>query len=65
MTHRTKRILRRPVVRDRTGLGDTMIDRLESEERFPKRIKITARAVGWPEDEINKWVEDRLSGVAA
>ena len=65
MSHRTKRILRRPVVKGRTGLGDTMIDRLESEGRFPKRIKITERAVGWPEDEIDKWVEDRLSGRAA
>ena len=65
MSHRTRRILRRPVVKGRTGLGDTMIDRLESEGRFPHRIKITERTVGWPEDEIDTWVEERLAGVAA
>lgn len=58
-------ILRRPEVRNRTGLADTSLDRLEYEGRFPKRIKITQRNVGWSENEVQAWVDARLSGEAA
>lgn len=59
------RILRRPGVKERTGLTDSQIDRLEKEGRFPSRFKITTRAVGWSEQDVNAWVDERLSGVAA
>ncbi len=58
-------ILRRPGVKERTGLSDTQLDRLESQGRFPSRIKITERAVGWSEQDVNAWIKKRLSGEAA
>ena len=54
------RIFRLPQVREVTGLGKTMIYRLEAAQRFPKRIKIGLRAVGWLEGDIRDWVLARV-----
>ncbi|MDB6102438.1 MAG: hypothetical protein JWO52_2437 [Gammaproteobacteria bacterium] len=56
-----QRVLRLPQVRALTGLGRSLIYKLQAENRFPKRIKIGARAVGWLEDEVQKWVADRIA----
>ena len=50
------KILRLPQVRAMTGLGKTTIYELEARHRFPKRIRIGCRAVGWVEDEVASWV---------
>lgn len=55
------RFLRLSVVRERVGLGDTRIHELELEGRFPKRIKISDRAVAWVESEIEDWMQKRLA----
>jgi predicted DNA-binding transcriptional regulator AlpA len=39
------RLLRLPAVCELTGLGRSMIYLLESEGRFPQRVKLTQRAV--------------------
>jgi prophage regulatory protein len=36
-----------------------MIYRLESEGRFPRRIKLGIRAVGWIEGEVESWIRER------
>jgi len=38
-----------------------MIYQLESQQRFPKRIKIGIRAVGWIESKVQVWVEKRIA----
>src|SRR5580698_2957648 len=43
------KVLRLPQVCDLTGLCRSMIYQLEADERFPKRVKIGIRAVGWLE----------------
>ncbi len=53
-------ILRLPQVCARTGLCRTMIYQLEAEERFPHRIKISVRAVGWLEEEVQEWLTQRV-----
>jgi prophage regulatory protein len=53
-------ILRLPQVCKMTGLGKTLIYELEAAERFPKRIKIGIRAVGWLEGEIKGWLVSRI-----
>ena len=53
-------ILRLPQVCKMTGLGKTLIYELEVAERFPKRIKIGIRAVGWLEAEIKGWLANRM-----
>jgi prophage regulatory protein len=49
------RFLRLPEVKTRTGLGETRILELEKEGKFPRRIKISARAVAWVESELEEW----------
>lgn len=53
------RILRRPEVEAATGLSKTQINRLEREGKFPKRVQISDRAVGWRSDEIEAWNDAR------
>jgi prophage regulatory protein len=38
-----------------------MIYQLEAEQRFPNRIKIGVRAVGWIESEVRTWVAMRIT----
>lgn len=51
------RFLRLPEVKIRTGLGETRILELEKAGKFPKRIKISDRAVAWVESELEEWQE--------
>ncbi|HUX73628.1 MAG TPA: AlpA family phage regulatory protein [Steroidobacteraceae bacterium] len=37
-----------------------MIYQLEAEQRFPRRIKIGVRAVGWIDGEVQQWVRQRI-----
>jgi prophage regulatory protein len=53
-------ILRLPQVCARTGLCRSMIYQLEAEHRFPPRIKIGVRAVGWIEREVEEWLTQRV-----
>jgi prophage regulatory protein len=55
-------ILRKPAVRERTGLSDAQIWRLERAEQFPARVQISPGAVGWFSDEIDAWIEARARG---
>lgn len=53
------KILRVPEVQGRTGMSKTTIDRLEKAGKFPLRIQITERAIGWAEEEIAQWLNSR------
>ena len=57
---RSLRILRLPQVCDVTGLGRSMIYQMEADQRFPKRVKIGTRAVGWLEKEVHAWLIRRI-----
>jgi prophage regulatory protein len=54
-----ERILRRPDVEARTGLSRSTIYLLMSRGDFPKPIRLSARAVGWPEAAISEWLQSR------
>jgi prophage regulatory protein len=43
-----------------TGLRRSMVYQLEAELRFPKRVKLAARAVGWVEREVHAWMVARI-----
>ena len=51
------RLLRLPQVRERTGLSRSTVYLLESQARFPGRVKVGARAVAWPKDEVQAWID--------
>ena len=53
-------VLRLPQVCQVTGLCRSMIYQLEAEQRFPRRIKIGTRAVGWLEGEVQTWLASRV-----
>jgi len=59
------KILRLGQVIDMTGLGRSMIYQMESELRFPKRVKIGTRAVGWIEQEVKAWLLKRIEARAS
>lgn len=42
-----------------TGLSQSTIDRLEHANRFPRRRRVSARAVRWLFAEVQAWIESR------
>ena len=40
-----------------TTLSRVTIWRLEKEGKFPPRIKISQKRIGWRKDEVAKWIE--------
>jgi len=56
-----KTIIRLPEVERRTGHPKGTIYALMSEGRFPRTVKIGNRAVGWIEDEIDRYVESKIA----
>jgi prophage regulatory protein len=55
------KILRLPQVCGLTGLGRSVIYQMEADLRFPKRIKLGTRAVGWLEQEVHTWLANRIA----
>jgi prophage regulatory protein len=53
-------ILRLPSVKARTGLSRSTIYLRISQGGFPKPISLGGRAVGWVEDEVNEWLDERI-----
>ena len=56
-----QRILRLAQVRALTGLCRSSIYQLQALSRFPQRIKIGVRAVGWVEGEVQQWLAERIA----
>ena len=42
-----------------TGLSRATISRLEGNGGFPTRRKLSSRTIGWPEEEVQKWLSNR------
>ena len=56
-----KTILRIPQVRERTGLGNSQLYKLISDDKFPRQIKLGLRASGWIETEVDEWIEKKIA----
>ena len=57
--------LRRPAVEQLTGLSRSTIYDLMSKGAFPRPVRLTAKAVAWPESQIIAWLAQRpTSGLA-
>ena len=53
--------LKRPEIELRTGLKrSTIYDKMKA-GTFPMPVKLGARAVAWPEAEVDAWIEERLA----
>jgi len=57
--HGSNRFMRKPEVRKVTGLSDTTIWRMERRGEFPRRRRLSQKAVGWLSDEVFSWMENR------
>ena len=53
-------ILRLSKVMAKTGLSRSSIYLFASRNEFPKSISLGERSVGWVEEEIDKWINDRI-----
>jgi len=54
------KLLRLPSVEDRTGLKKSSIYAGGKAGTFPAPVRLSARAVAWREDEIDRWVSERI-----
>ena len=53
------RIIRKPELFSRLGLSDATIWRMEKSGKFPRRIQIGGKAVGWIDAEIDNWLSQK------
>ena len=51
--------LRRRAVEEVTGLSRSTIYELMSRKEFPRPVKLTSKAVAWPEGAIAAWLAAR------
>jgi prophage regulatory protein len=54
-----ERILRRPAVEQKVGIGRSTLYAWVAEGTFPRPVRLGARAVGWRESDIHNWLESR------
>jgi prophage regulatory protein len=59
-TNMATSILRLPAVKQRTGLSRSTIYLRMNDGTFPQPISLGARAIGWVEDDIQQWLEERI-----
>ena len=55
------RVLRLAEVLHRTGLSKASIYRLMDRGLFPLSRRLCAGAVGWSEEEVEAWIDERFS----
>ena len=55
-----KVILKLPVACERTGKSRSSIYQGIADGTFPRPIKLGPRSVGWLEDEIDAWIQQRV-----
>ncbi len=61
MTQQSRRFLRLPAVKHAVGYGRTSIYQKIKSGEFPKPYSLGARAVAWLEEDIDKWIESRIT----
>ncbi len=55
------KLLRRDEVEELTGYKRSSLYAMMANGLFPKSIKIGPNRVVWDEEEVNKWLEDRIN----
>src|SRR5262249_30876261 len=58
----TSRLIRERAVLGRTGIGSgSTLRRLIRAGEFPRPVAVSAGLVAWPEDEVDRWVAERIA----
>ena len=58
---RPGKLIRLPLVSDRTGLGKSSIYAGVKSRTFPAPVRLSARAVAWRESDIDRWISERMT----
>lgn len=58
---RPGKLLRLPLVEDRTGAKKSSIYAWVKARTFPAPVRLSARAVGWREEDIDRWISERAT----
>lgn len=61
---RVTRLIRLKEVQYRVGLGRSTIYRWMAEGKFPEPVQLGGYAVAWAEEDIDKWIAQRMNGVS-
>lgn len=59
------KLLRLPAVEERTGLKKSTIYAGVKAKTFPAPVRLSARAVAFREEDIDRWISERVSAVGA
>ena len=59
------RIMRFKEVREVTGLSKTTINRFEKEGRFPSRVSLGQRSIGWFEEDVQTFLTSLRENTSA
>lgn len=57
----SKKIIRLPAVKEKTGLSRSSIYLRMSKGEFPASISLGSRAIGWIESSIDEWLEQCIA----
>ena len=60
----TNKFSRLPEVKNKTGLSGPSVYKQIRLGLFPKGIKLTPRATGWSNDEVDAWIEAKIRGTS-
>lgn len=60
-TGNVTRFIRLPEVLSMIGLSRTRVYELIEEGHFPPQVKLSSRAVAWPQDQIMEWMNQRIA----
>lgn len=55
-----RKVLKKRQIMEITGLSRSTLYREERAGRFPARVLISVKRVGWFQDEIEAWLESRV-----
>ena len=55
------KLIRLPGVEERTGFKKSSVYAGVKAGTFPAPVRLSARAVGWREEDLDKWVSERVS----
>ena len=56
-----KRFMRLPETLDKTGVQKSKLWDMVKKEEFPQPIKLSPGTTVWIEEEVDQWVEDKIS----
>ncbi len=61
MTQQSRRFMRLPAVKHAVGYGRTAIYQKIKSGEFPKPYALGARAVAWLSEDIDAWIDSRIT----